>query len=1592
MFLQLPKNVGDKNGAKNKMNVELSRGTSPALQPLHITAGSSSTSPTVASASPPHSPTTPTTDELFTVLPETCSKASALHVVQTPETNFSRYGLKHILCSQLVSQLDKVYFCWALDGTSTESIRLGLEDLVDTLDSTTHSTHLGHTSEIAALLRTYCEQQRLRSRCCAFILWDVSLETLSYFISNFCPSWGAHVIVSAAPGMVLQGSQGFLAAAQRLISSVQTIKMPAFLKDEPDPATGQMLTGLEKFRMICESSWIPQLLARYNQRNLVLGGGSDFDNGWVMKAAKTVQYSPFYLRMLMFTLAQLKVESYELYQRFESFLNSNSQSDGRSSSAPRGDDNHLIQLYQHHRRYTSPMLPAGQRTGAQAIIRLFETAMHPDDVVWAHALAILPPQIPLSLIFSQGARLVLIEVGALRPAASTTGALPTQSAMGWVTRSFQKELYNDLTEAEKQAACKVIAERCKVLNDMYSTTRHGELLKLHDKLCAAEIVQSGGVTITDETIAKAKELLAAVQGKGNHTNNGLKGGERPSPGLGGDSHAPTGVPTADDESDENSDINTGDQSPLGAGMEISRSEVQIILGDAGASSESRRTSCNSAVIVDDSNMFTLGIPRRNSGAFTRTLSNNGGNFMFTSSAQSTASVTSTHDAATWARWKAYVVATLTNWSWKNRIGLPPGSLIDLPNVRTFNDVTNLPSLPEDDSQFTVELAALYRAYALVYLQREEPLTAAAALERALCIYMHSFSKVSTEMDKRYNTSSGPVRANNRTGSPSDASLGTSSFSNNKKSLTSVASMRMMASFRKPHTTNVESGLQSFLYGMLLLLIEKTYRDIAYCYCAGRMEGLAEPFVERSASVLQVMNGGRRDTPARSMSLVEIANIKMKLSEMESRRRDVVQNNCDEIDEHNIKNDRALTEVVKAEVNETQYALAARSSAEEALRALSVTDPALTGTIAGKLHEWVAIGHMYTQEDKKALDQAILARDEIVQCQRSSGIDIGSLPSVFGEPAGRAKPPTLVQRQQEINWVKDQLPNFYTALASKHYNVVNDLLDRSMLFAFLGYVPIAPDVMIVCESAKTKVVDDSTENDDKAASLAASSPADGVSMPSSPSTVVAAPLTITDEIARLEMPPPVAHPNLELRTCFTPLELARHYGGDWRKKPVRYCLPIHELLLHMDAEDKKALQLLSRLLSTRTSLKSASPHDLRTPLHIAIDRDLMVATLLLLKEGHADPTHVPATTLRSTRNGLSTCATIEPIPNTKVVSPIASCKSNDTLLLLLATECDDAYTVFTQNLGTIIERLAASDHRQQYLTKLFSAGEEEDEEEEQNVCDNNTIENYPHYHHQQKDSGEKGKFQSLLVPLIAETGLLSSEAREELAGICPPASLGKALMASCHDPFVVIRLCEKLIQLEDEDGCLNLTLHQNRSRSMSLRGNAIVGDQINWAGISMGQLQTPTQRPFSLPTSPTKSSGGLLSPLSGSHSPHHHPGFVSSIVINTEGYEINNNQQNRPPQPTRVNDELLKLLAYCVRENAMCTCEELLTRFPDRVSVDALHWEDSTGFRRKMRAYLVSQGRGDGFGGNAGGGETTHKERSESRVSEAPTHMPDDYII
>ena len=948
-------------------------------------------------------------------------------------------------------------------------------------------------------------------------------------------------------------------------------------------------------------------------------------------------------------------------------------------------------------------------------------------------------------------------------------------------------------------------------------------------------------------------------------------------------------------------------------------------------------------------------------------------------------------------------------------------------------MTALPGLPTDDEErhFTPELAALYRSYAAIFLQRGDPLTAAAALERALCVYTFAFAKASAALDRRYASvagasssatpaaalssllSGGSAGVGGGAHSPTDASLmggmspaaaslanltglstalggggdggrggkGSAGGGSNGGLLGSAASMRMLASFRKPSgaaTTMVENGTQSFLYSMLMLLVEKTYRDIAHCYCAARLEGMAEPFVDRSAALLLVANGGRRDTPARSAALVEAANMKMRLAEMEKRRRELIRSNADEIDDRDIKNDRALREMVTAEVNERAYALAGRAAAEEALRALALADELLTGDVRAALHQWAAVGLIYAQEDARALEAATLARDEVVQCSRVStnaatATALGGGPAaaeaaLLGTAGGEssasvsaaagwllpaapaARPPTLIERMQEVKWVKSQRHFFFEALRRRDYATANELLDRSILFAFYGLNPSAPHVTIICESSSSP-----------------SSTSNGVVGRRAP--------TVTDEAARAEMPPPAPHENLGLRTNFTPIELAAHYGGDWRRQPTKYLLPLHEVLLHMDdggsnsgvggsggaadlsggttvaadgsiggnhhdggassasaassaaapplppseAGKKAALHMLARLIAAGTSVNTASPHDLKTPLHIAVDRGMAVPAMLLLAEGGADPSFAPPLTLTSTRTGLSTSAKIAALPSTaRIQPPIEHCRHNDALLLLLATHSKRPQRVFRRHMRSIVERCAAASgaaQRRRLLTRLFgsdapvvpsphmteadmdvrrgvgitprgagenyySGGDDEVEEEEDGLpsvdadggpiglfrhllidligggaakSNNNTAaadaegennddedaeeekandddpllaeddddeegkSSHRHHNHRHRigrglltttnivDSKNKKQNNKKSGVSTAASSLppLSSEAREELAAICPPHLIGDALMRCCDDPFVAARLCYKLVSLEDpRDGSMD----------------------------------------------------------------------------------------------------------------------------------------------------------------------------------------------
>eukprot|EP00658_Telonema_sp_P-2_P011416 TRINITY_DN1434_c0_g1_i10.p1 TRINITY_DN1434_c0_g1~~TRINITY_DN1434_c0_g1_i10.p1 ORF type:complete len:621 (-),score=83.28 TRINITY_DN1434_c0_g1_i10:247-2109(-) len=335
-------------------------------------------------------------------------------------------------------------------------------------------------------------------------------------------------------------------------------------------------------------------------------------------------------------------------------------------------------------------------------------------------------------------------------------------------------------------------------------------------------------------------------------------------------------------------------------------------------------------------------------------------------------------------------------------------------------------------------------------------------------------------------------------------------------------------------------------------------------------------------------------------------------------------------------------------------------------------------------------------------------------------------------------------------VRSMLPTFYTALETGDYSEANSLLDHSILFSHCGLLPTAPDVPIIVDGSDLTTQLLKTEFPAPTAhphlqlnlgftdlEVARHHGNDWRKTPSKYLLPVhtlllhypryEAPQTGNNnsqsttphqqQLMQIQPPSPnlgstmdnfnvtqlvlgeaaVEAANTNNNNSSSPSGSQQHSttaGGDGHPSASG------EVSESSRQQEVHAFQLFTRLMKAGVSPNCCSPHDMKTLLHIAVEKDLTPVILSLLDDFGANPEYTPQYTLVSSRSGLSTLATISHTPNKTLDSPLNLCMENPLTLMVLLRFASNPLERFLRHGSRILERLASAPNRKDLLDALF----------------------------------------------------------------------------------------------------------------------------------------------------------------------------------------------------------------------------------------------------------------------------------------------------
>ena len=532
---------------------------------------------------------------------------------------------------------------------------------------------------------------------------------------------------------------------------------------------------------------------------------------------------------------------------------------------------------------------------------------------------------------------------------------------------------------------------------------------------------------------------------------------------------------------------------------------------------------------------------------------------------------------------------------------------------------------------------------------------------------------------------------------------------------------------------------NFEHGSELLVcsINNLYVEISSLLVNGNLAGLAVQYVERAEAMLKVLAGTRRDTPARALHHLLSGWKGVQLSKNEATRAEA----CRRTSSLNSDaSDMLLKTIVKAEVEQGQYLRKGRYEYQEAIDALSGTPAALVGSEVADAHETISQSMTTEHNDREAWRHAAVALEAEQTCVRKDQTSVS-------RPPHRSR---LTERD-EIVWARANIERMVKKIRLRQYDEVNTLLDKCPMLAVTGFIEGSDDAVIYSDSREWK-----------------------------------------EMITSNSFPSPKAFDHLAVLTCFADLQVAKHHGLDWEKKSTPYVFAAHALLESMEDSDTKAAELLSRLLLLGMNPNTCSPHDMKSLLHIAVERELAVAAGALIR--HKDVV-VDATAeyrLSAIRKGLSTVAKVSQVPN-NIKPPFTCCQSRG-LLMQLLLECSNPEQTFKNSQAFIVEMLSIED----------------DGIEHSDNCDD---EDFP----QTKLAQLFGPYAPFHdeVPAVCADRSISSESRERVAWYCSQRSALSVLKSIDDAPTILVLMTIVRRKNDSPDLLISVVTHFIRSKHVHI---------------------------------------------------------------------------------------------------------------------------------------------------------------------------------
>lgn len=635
----------------------------------------------------------------------------------------------------------------------------------------------------------------------------------------------------------------------------------------------------------------------------------------------------------------------------------------------------------------------------------------------------------------------------------------------------------------------------------------------------------------------------------------------------------------------------------------------------------------------------------------------------------------------WLRHRDRVVPFVVDVIVRNRWFFPefpdtPASIPFPPIRRPFEElVFGIPPLPEDEATWTTTLASLFLQYADCFRGKGDHLNAAAASERALCVYLHFVDIAATAATAKYavHLSKGPdhEKESRRRSVPSmlgrRASSRHSADSGTEGELRSVQSGMMGQSFVRKMSRLTQMTQESsqndvgpdsqqayaHTFSMLLLGVESLYRRIAGDYAAANVTGIACPLLDRGIATLELLNMNRRDTPARAMTHFRRGQKELLLSRLEKRRGEVIQHAPEaQQDEGDLK----LKALVKADVEERHHLRCASDQMKECLQVLRMNQaPKLLAGVIEECNAVIARHFLSEVSDKDAAESA----------QRA--VETASMEDDAYDNR-RRRSNTESATAEAIHWGRTNLAAFLHAITVNDYALANEMMDRSPYLACLvGVKGMLDQPLVVCAGCGD----------------------------------------LTDDVLRMSFPEPTLSKQLHLFTNFSDAEIAGHHGNNWSKRHQEYQIPLLVLLLTMSRTDETLMAeggILFRRFMESCSLNPlcCSPHDMKSALHIATDRSLGDVAQYLLQHPAVDPLVGAPFVLAVERVGLRTVPDVKQLQCPMPCPLMYACEATEdcTMLMTLLLGSKDPEFTFIATQYSIVERLAREQESFSLLNRLI----------------------------------------------------------------------------------------------------------------------------------------------------------------------------------------------------------------------------------------------------------------------------------------------------